>query len=150
MEWALNHIIEILIGGLFASLGAIGVFQMRHNNMSDNADKLLSEDIKSNRQEIDDKHTIILDRMDKNVEKFISLHTTSMQELSAVSKKITETTTELHATNVTLERLTDTVTHVIRDEIPRIKSEITDIRLRQAHCPLYQEYLRKQTLELND
>lgn len=150
MEWALEHIIEIIIGGLFASLGAIGVFQMRHNNMSDDADKSLANQIDNNRKEIDEKHTHILSRMEHNQKQFADLHSKLMEHLADVSVKLTETHVELHATNQSLNKLADTVTYVIRDEIPKINNEINSIKLRQAHYPLYQEYIRQRNLSLDD
>jgi len=135
MEFVSAYIVEILLSFLVLSIGGIGSYQMYHNKKSDNDDDKISKQMNIDRQESDDKQIRILDRMESNHAAFLELHNYSVRQLSDLSIELTKTHTELHSTNESLSKLADTVTFVIREEIPKMKSDLHTLQINQAACP---------------
>lgn len=108
---------------LILSLGGLASFQMYHNSKSDKR----KEELQS---KVEQRHQAMLDRLDKTQERQDARHSEMMEKMSGLQEQMRGTTTELHSTNVKLTDLTETVTFVIRDQIPTIKEDIAVLKTK--------------------
>jgi uncharacterized membrane protein YgaE (UPF0421/DUF939 family) len=136
MEWIVQYGMEIFVAAFLLTLGGLGTFQMRQNNKSDEADKEQRRLLDEQRNLMDERHLRALDRMEVNQTEFQKLHLETISSMTEITNKLSSTNAELHSTNERLGELTETVTFMLRDEIPKIKEDITQIKLVQAHCPV--------------
>lgn len=141
MEFIGQYMIEFMLGLLTLTLASLGGFQVRHNARSEKIDDEYRRLLDEQRNLMNDRHLSVMERMEKNQNDFQLAHVKTLESMGNITTQLTHTNSELNATNVRLGELTETVTFMIREEIPKIKDEINTIKLTQAHCSVVKEKL---------
>lgn len=116
-------IAEISFTFLIITLGGLATFQMYHNTKSDTKKESLQS-------KIEERHLSLIERMEKNQERSDDRHSELMEKMSGLQEQMRGTTAELHNTNTKLTDLAETVTFVIRDQIPSMKEDIAVLKTK--------------------
>jgi archaellum component FlaC len=143
VEIMIQYSIEFLLGVITLLIGGIGAVHAGQTKKTQSEVAETRKSLEEHKNSTTGTFIDMMTRMEKNFNTFQGMHSESMTKMSDITNELHHTNATLDNTNRELRDLTGTVSYVIREQIPKLESDIQEmkediieIKVKQEHCPI--------------